>query len=310
MAKPVQRKPPPPRNKPSLSQHLRSQSTQPPLLVHPLWILKALAAVLVVALLCSYGTLLLLYWQGEWQLVLHPSRNLASTPAALHLPSSEVHFFDDASGQPRLDGWWIPAGSPTSATALMLHSGSGSMSDALPSALTLHNARLNVFVFDYRGFGRSSTGKHPTQESMQADADAALAFLTSTKHLPPRDIVLYGSGLGASLAVRLASAHHDIPALILDTPDGDFADRAGADPRSRLIPSHWLFTQTFPLAAPLHTLATPKLLISYTAASQPPVALSRAADPKMTVELTSPTDPALLTAITRFLDLYLPTPNS
>lgn len=293
-----------PRNAPSLSQHLRSQTSHPQQLVHPLWILKALALVFAFALLCAYGTLCLLYWQGEWQLVLHPSRTVSTTPASLGLAYTEVHFADDASGHPQLDGWWIPSAMPSAPTAIMLHSGSGSISDALPRALILHNAHLNVLLFDYRGFGRS-TGQHPTEDSMQTDAASAFAWLTSTQHIPAQSIVLYASGIGASLAVDLADDHHDIPALILDAPDGDLTDRAAADPRSRLIPAHWLFNQTFPLAAPLSTLTTPKLLISYNAPGPPPE-LARAANPKMTVELSSPTDPALLPDITRFLDLYLP----
>jgi hypothetical protein len=293
-------------NKPSVSQHLRSQSTQPPLLVDPRWLLKALGLVFALAVILTYVTLCFLYAQGQWQLVLHPSRSLAATPASLGLSFTEVHFADDASGQPQLDGWWIPAdpANPTGATALMLHSGDGSMSNALPRALTLHNEHLNVLVFDYRGYGRSN-GRHPVESTMRADSASALAFLTFTQHIAPSNIVVYGSGIAASLAVQLAAAHPDIPALILDAPDGDFAERARTDPRSRLIATRWFFNQTFPLADPLNTLPTPKLLISYTSASKPPLALQRAADPKMTIEVASPSDPALQTGIQRFLDLYL-----
>jgi hypothetical protein len=312
MATPSPRKPHPrsaarPRPpKSTVPLHLR----EPQQIVDPRWILKAFAATLAFAIVCAYGTLCFLFMQGQWQLVLHPSRSVTSTPAAFHLAFTEVHFDDDTAGQPQLDGWWIPSdtpntpATPSSPTALMLHSGTGSMADALPRALTLHNQHLNVLLFDYRGYGRSA-GRHPDQASMQEDTDAALAFLTTLRHTPLSSILLYGSGVGASLAVRLAATHSEIPALILDAPDGDFAERARLDARSHLVPTGLLFTQTFPLADPLHTLATPKLLISYTTAAEPPVALQRAADPKITVELAHPDDPALLTDIHRFLDLYL-----
>jgi hypothetical protein len=279
----------------------------PQQLVDPRWILKALALVLAVCFALTYATLCLLYRQGEWQIVLHPSRTVVDNPSSLRLGFTEVHFADDPSGQPQLDGWWIPTSNPTGPTALMLHSGDGSMSNALPRALTLHNAHLNVLLFDYRGYGRSA-GQHPVESTMQSDAASALAFLTSTQHIAPSNIVVYGSGVGASLAVQLAATHPEIPALILDAPDGDFGERARTDPRSRLIFTRWLFNQTFPLAGALHTLATPKLLISYTTASSPPLALQRAADPKTTVEVASPSDPTLLADIRRFLDLYVSTP--
>jgi hypothetical protein len=273
-------------------------------LIDPRWILKALALVFAVALLCAWGTLCLLWYQGQWQLVLHPSRAVASTPASLGLKFTPLHFADDATGNPQLDGWLIPADSASAPTALFFHAADGSISSALPQALTLHNAGLNILLFDYRGYGRS-TGKHPTQASMQQDAEAALTFLISTRHIPPQSIILYGDGIGASLAAHLAAEHHDIPAIILDNPDGDLLNRVVHDPHSSLVPARLLFHEDFPLAQPLRTLTTPKLLISCTSAA--PAALVNAANPKVTIELPSPNDPALIPAIHRFLDLYVPT---
>jgi hypothetical protein len=298
------------RNSAAPRQASGSQRSAPPELIDPRWILKALALVFAVALLLAWGTLCLLYYQGQWQLVLHPSRTVATTPASLGLKFTELHFADDATGHPQLDGWLIPASSapatPSAPTALFLHSSEGSIADALPQALTLHNAHLNVLLFDYRGYGHS-TGRRPTEGSMQQDAEAALTYLVSTQHVPSQSIILYGNGVGASLAVQLAANHHDVPAVILDDPDGDLLNRAAHDPRSNLVPARLLFHETFPLAEPLRTLTTPKLLISYT--SSTPAALANAADPKVTVELPSANDPKLLSAIQGFLDLYLHNPH-
>lgn len=233
-------------------------------LVDPAWILKAVGGVFVVALLCAYVTLSLLFWHSQWQLVLHPSRVVASTPAAVHLPFQEVHFDVDSTGQPQIDGWWIPAGADASAnaaTALVLHAGDGSMSDALPAAEMLHHAKLNVLLFDYRGFGRSA-GQHPTEATMQADAGAALNYLTSTRGVPVPSIVLYGTGAGSALAVQLAMRNPSLPAVVLQSPDGDYAARAKHDPRAALVPFGLLFNQNFALAGPLHRLKTPVLTIS------------------------------------------------
>lgn len=293
--------------------HTAPQSS-PPELIDPRWLLKALALVFAVALLLAWGTLWLLYYQGQWQLALHPSRTIAATPASLGLKYDDFNFDDDITGQPQLHGWYIPVQLPPTAidgsnpTALVLHGADGSISDALPRALTLHNAGLNLLLFDYRGYGRS-TGRHPTETTMQQDAEATLNYLISTQHVPPQKIILYGHGLGASLAVQLAANHHDIPAIILDAPDGDLLDRAAHDPRSRLVPARLLFHETFPLAEPLRTLTTPKLLISYTNATHPPAALANAADPKVTVELPAPDDAALLKAIQGFLALYFHNPH-
>lgn len=287
-------------------------------LIDPRWILKALAIVLAVALLCAWGTLCLLWYQGQWQLVLHPSRTIATTPNQFLFPGGEREdrFFDDATGQPQLSGWLLPdwqsGASGTQMltwnnnvpTVLFLHGADGNMSDALPRAYTLHRIRLNVLLFDYRGYGHS-VGRHPTQATMQQDAAAALDFLINRQGVKPAQIILYGQGIGASLAVNLAAQHHDIPAIILDTPDGDLTNRVIRDPRSSLVPARLLFNEPFPLAEPLSKLATPKLLISYT--SSTPAALANAADPKTTIELPSLNDSALAPAIQRFVDLYLRT---
>jgi hypothetical protein len=279
------------------------------------WILKALGGVLAVALLCAYATICILFSRSQWQLVLHPKHTVTATPSSLGLSFTEVHFGVDATGEPQLDGWWIPNGNPSSSpannltapTALLLHSGDDSMSGALPIVRALHDDHLNVLLFDYRGYGHSR-GQHPTEASMEADSETALTYLTTTRSSPDSSIVVYGNGVGGSLAVRLCTEHHDLPALILQSPDGDFASRARHDVRSSLVPFSLLFNQKFPLANPLHKLTTPKLLISIGGAA--PVVLQRAANPKTIVALQSYQATAIDQALTHFLSTYIkPTPS-
>jgi fermentation-respiration switch protein FrsA (DUF1100 family) len=230
-------------------------------LVEVAWILKALAVVVFAAFLCAYATICVLFSHTQWQLVLHPSRTVATTPASLNLPYSEVHFGVDNSGLPQLTGWWLPSDTPTPHTALILHAADGSIANALPAAQLLHNQHLNVLLFDYRGYGHS-LGQHPTQASMEADAATALTYLTTTRSLPASSIVVYGTGLGASLAVHLCAQNLNLPALILQAPDGDLTDRVRHDPRSKLVPFTLLFNQPFPLSEPLRNLPTPKLILT------------------------------------------------
>jgi pimeloyl-ACP methyl ester carboxylesterase len=270
-------------------------------LVDPLWILKALSAVIAVALLCAYITLCIFFSHTQWQLVLHPSRTVATTPSSAGLNFTEVHFGVDATGQPQLDGWFIPTDNPTS-TALILHSGDGSISAAIPAARTLHDAHLNVLLFDYRGFGHSA-GQHPTQASMQSDAATALTYLTTTRSIPTSSIIIYATGAGAPIAVHLCADHPHVPALILQSPDGDFEPRVRQDPRSKLIPLSLLFNQNFPLAAPLRNLSTPKLLIT-TEESSGQEKLHQAADPKRIVTLGLRANENIPALITTFLNTY------
>ena len=263
--------------------------------------------VFAVALLCVLALFWATFYLTQWQYVLAPSRAVATTPTDAGLAFTEVHFGVDATGQPQLDGWWIPADTPTSPTLLLLHAGSGSMGDALPQAHLFHDANLNVLLFDYRGFGRSG-GAHPTQSLMQADAESALAYLRDTRHIDLSHVLVYGNGLGASLAVTLCAAHRELPAVILDSPLGDTQPQVLGDTRTKLVPVRLLFHDKFPLAAPLRTLTTPKLLIT-TEESSGQDMLHQAADPKMIVTLGLIKDEDLHNALRRFLDSYVAIPN-
>ena len=285
----------------------RNYQSEPPEVVDPGWLLKAAAAVVAVGLLCSYIMLCVFFSMGQWQFVLHPSRTVSKTPAALQLAFTPVRFGDDVSGQPQLTGWWIPSDSPADPAVIMLHSQTGSMSDALPAARALHDARLNVLLFDYRGYGQSS-GRHPSQALMQHDATSAVQFVQDKESAPAGSLLVYGEGLGASLAVNLAGSHPAVKGIILVEADGDTLSRVEADQRSRIVPIGLLFHERFPLADPLSRLRTPKLLISYTHGTAP-LDAQRAADPKITAELPPRADSAATTGIIRrFLDSYITHP--
>jgi pimeloyl-ACP methyl ester carboxylesterase len=307
---------------------LRPHPTTPPEVVDPIWLAKALGLSLLAALVCAWLTLCLLFYQGEWQLVLHPSRTVDRTPASVGLDFQQVRFDAAETGQPRLAGWWVPAeaGSQLSfqtppryaaLTVLYLHDGSQSLSASVPALAQLHHAGINIFAIDYRGFGQSDASAHPTEARMAQDTAAALDYLTATRHIPTANIVPYGVGLGASLAASLALHHPDIPAVILDNPDPDPTATAVASHPSRVIPVHLIFRERFEIAAPLAALATPKLLI----AGGPNAAQSadniralqtlfrQARSPSLSVTLppTSYED-AYLATLSRFLDQYASRP--
>ncbi|HEX4652154.1 MAG TPA: alpha/beta hydrolase [Granulicella sp.] len=298
-----------------------------PEVVDPRWLLKAIGLMVLLALVCGYLSLCVLFYQGQWQLVLHPSRSTPAPAAIAGTPIVPIHFGIDESAMPQLTGWWIPAPPLASqgplyggTTILYLPSGDGSLadSDAPITLAALHAAGLNVFAFDYRGFGQSAP-LHPNQRRMQQDAAFSWQYLTDSRHLAPTQIVLFGTGVGAALATQLAAQHPQAPALILDAPRPNLLQLVAADSRAKLLPVRLLFHDRFELAPTLATLSTPKLLVANSQARQSShpgsgdqtAALYRAAaNPKFTLHLSaSPADnPAMLQqAFTRFFDQYLPT---
>ena len=273
--------------------------------VDPAWLVKALAFTVLAALLCGYLTFCLLFYQGQWQLVLHPVRTAASPQSIAGIPYELIHFGPDESATPQLTGWWIPSAPGTryaNTTLLFLPGSDGSLADSIPTLASLHNLGINVFAFDYRGYGQSAATR-PNQQNMTHDADSAWRYLSISRHIPAQQIVLYGTGVGASLATHLAAAHTASPALILDSPHTDLLDAALRDHRSNLVPVRLLFHERFPLAEPLSTLHIPKLLLSR--AATPDEAFRTAADPKRTVELAAPSEVLYQQSLARFLDEYV-----
>ena len=277
----------------------------PPDVVSPIWLIKAIALTIVAALLCGYLTLCLLFYQGQWQLVLHPTRTSTSPKSIAGIPYELIRFGPDESSTPQLTGWWIPAAPGSryaTITILFLPDGNGSLTNSTPTLASLHNLGLNVFAFDYRGYGQSAPAR-PSEQSMTHDADSAWQYLTATRAISTQYIVPYGTGVGTSLATRLAANHDTIPALILDTPRADLLDVAIRDPRAKLLPVRLFFHERFPLAEPLSTLRTPKLLLSRT--TSPDQTFLHASDPRFTVELASPSAVLYNQSLTRFLDQYV-----
>jgi uncharacterized protein len=252
----------------------------PPVTVSPRWLAGALGAALALAVACAYGTLALLFYQGQWQLVLHPAKKVTATPRAKF---DEIHFDVTETGVPQLDGWWVPADAGA-LTVLYLHGGDGSLSDCVSDLDALHALGVNVFAFDYRGYGRS-VGPHPDEARMTEDVDAAWTYLTDTRHMDGAKLVAYGTGVGASLAAELA-ARHAVAGVVLDGPSEPARKMIGADARAKVLPLRLLLTERFDPADALKTLTTPKLFLDRNGARPRTVELYRAAaDPKQYFEL-------------------------
>jgi uncharacterized protein len=162
----------------------------------------------VIATLGSYLAFLALVYLGQSGLLYLPDsagRGLVATPSAIGLAFEDVHLRTD-DGVP-LHGWLISA--PEKArqaprrTLLFFHGNAGNISHRLDSMRIFAELGLDVFIFDYRGYGRS--GGSPSEEGTYRDATAAWHWLTRERGLHPGQVVLFGRSLGAAVAVELAT---------------------------------------------------------------------------------------------------------
>ncbi|MBT3879593.1 MAG: alpha/beta hydrolase [Candidatus Scalindua sp.] len=155
----------------------------------------------------------------EKKLIFHPDKsNDHTTPDAYGIEYDDVTFRTEDGLE--LHGWFIPGKkSSTDAdlhTLLWFHGNSGNVNRRLDNIKMLHDrVPVNVFIFDYRQYGRSE-GKI-TEQGTYMDARAALAYLHSRNDINSEKIIFFGRSLGSAVAVDLA-VKEKCRALILETP--------------------------------------------------------------------------------------------
>jgi len=149
----------------------------------------------------------------EERFIFYPERAITRTPTIYGLPFEDVSFH--AADGVRLNGWFV-AHPKARTTLLWFHGNAGNISHRLENIRLLHEKiPAHVFIFDYRGYGRSEGAV--SEEGTYRDATGALNYLRSRRDVDPKRIVFFGRSLGAAVAADLA-AREDCRALILETP--------------------------------------------------------------------------------------------
>ena len=160
-------------------------------------IVATVAGLLVVGLTLRQTMVLDRYF------IFFPERGIAATPADVGLEFEDVFF--SASDGVTLHGWYVPADSDL--TLLWFHGNAGNVANRLEHlALTHRLLGVNVFIFDYRGYGLSEGSV--SEAGTYLDAAAAVDYLVDQKSIDPgRQLVMYGHSLGGSVAVEMAGRY-------------------------------------------------------------------------------------------------------
>jgi fermentation-respiration switch protein FrsA (DUF1100 family) len=177
--------------------------------------------VISVPLIFVGITVLALFFEKEF--IYFPHRELALTPGDLALVFEDVVLTADDGT--RLHGWYFPL--PESRiSVLFCHGNAGNISHRLDRVLLIRSKlQAEIFLFDYRGYGRSQG--RPDEEGTYLDGRAAIGFLIDERQIPTDRIILFGESLGAAIAVQLSL---DFPAraLVLESAFTSIPDMARA----------------------------------------------------------------------------------
>jgi uncharacterized protein len=137
----------------------------------------------------------------EAKMIYYPARDIEQTPAQRGWKFDDVWL--TASDGTRINGWLLPSDHDGRLTVLFFHGNAGNISHRLEKLAILRALGANVFIVDYRGYGRSEGT--PNEQGTYFDALAAYEYLTKEHKIDPRTIVVYGESLGSAVAVDLAS---------------------------------------------------------------------------------------------------------
>jgi fermentation-respiration switch protein FrsA (DUF1100 family) len=158
---------------------------------------------------------------------------------------------------------------------LYLHGNARNVGANVHQVLRLRRTGLNVFIFDYRGYGQS-TGGPPRETLLYEDAERAWKYLVSQRNIPPADIAIYGHSIGGAVAVNLANNHPEAGALITECTFTSIAERADVESFTALLPVRLILTERFDSISKIRSVHLPKLILQGEADSMlPPVMAER-----------------------------------
>lgn len=214
------------------------------------------------SLAVATGALILLFLEVARRRFRHslmfcPDRDplISWSPADHGLPGERVMdlHFPGPKGE-MLHGWYCQAERPI-ASALYCHGNSGNLTYSAAVIPHLVSAGISVFLFDYRGFGKSHGV--PSLAGVVADARAAAR---EHDRIRPRHVpaIAYGYSLGGAIAARLVGKHR-FDGLALQSTFTSVREMARL--RSGRFPLHLISGNFFNTALALSRLEIPVMLI-------------------------------------------------
>ena len=216
---------------------------------------KRKIARIVRALVLLSVIYLMLRW-FEYRQVYQPYRELESSGDELGRPFEDV-YFQTADGQ-KLNAWFFPAdpGSPRRRYVYLLcHGNAGNISHRLAHCAALLETGAGVFIFDYRGYGRSDG--QPSEEGTYLDAQAAHQWL-QLKGFAATNILVLGESLGGGIASELV-LRELVGGLILQSTYTSITD-VGSE-LFPWLPVRWLGTIKYDTHGKLSRARVPVLIL-------------------------------------------------
>lgn len=171
------------------------------------------------------------------------------------IPDSLLELVTFDSGGNTLYGYWVRSADPQRELTILYCKGNKhNMDEYWDRVLILHELGVNLFLYDYRGFGMSQGSS--TERGMYEDGEAAWQLLQTRYGVRADSLCLYGYSLGNIVSIHLTAN--------VITPLCLFAEAAFASASSLTqsalaldIPPLWLTEGSFDNVETIQSITTP-----------------------------------------------------
>jgi uncharacterized protein len=213
---------------------------------------------IAILLLIVYLVICVLLYFLQTRRLFFPDPQVTETPKTYGLQYEEVNLPVADSGN--LNGWWIPAAKLDAPVILYFHGNGANIGANAEQAHRLRELGFSVFLFDYRGYGKSSE-PFPAEQRLYEDAEQAWNYLVKTRHVEPKKLLIYGHSLGGAIAIETASHHPEVAGLIVESSFTSMLDMTQRVPWTAYFPTNLLLTQRFDSFSKVPSLKMPVLFI-------------------------------------------------
>ncbi len=160
---------------------------------------------LLFSLLFIYGAVgLWAYFGSDRLMFLPPPASYQDKPPFLKLQTSDNQ---------EITAVYLP-NAQAKYTILYSHGNAEDLGDILPRLYQLRDLGVNVFAYDYQGYGTSQG--NPSEINAYQDINTAYEYLTQKLKIQPAQIIVYGRSIGSGPSVDLAM-RQPVGGLILES---------------------------------------------------------------------------------------------
>ncbi|WP_353570632.1 alpha/beta hydrolase [Candidatus Albibeggiatoa sp. nov. BB20] len=230
----------------------------------------------------SYLIFCLVVFLGQRQFIYSPTPlfNLSPKHPLFNMPYKDVNISVKNTAD-YLHCWHIPAPNPNTHQHIILPEEPANILKQPKTILYFTGAGYNkgsylnrmkgfrqlgfsIFTCDYRGYGKSK-GRYPKEQQFYDDAKLAWNYLTKTKGIDPKDIIIYGESLGGAVSIHLATQEPEVGGVIIQSSFTSMADTIRQIGWMNYVPVNLMLTEKFNSLKKVKHIQAPILFLHGTA---------------------------------------------